>query len=319
MEQASPTAASRVVRFGAGLIFLLTFGGALALARHNVRSGRGDRRGATRVALFVLGVMAVSWVLGARHSTELLTEFNRFRGDFLASQLVTAGTLWLVYVALEPYVRRYYPEILISWTRMLGGRFRDPRVGHDVLVGIAAGVGVAFLRFAYYLLPPLFGNPPPAPRPIDFEFLLGARNALSALLRMPSTALNRTMLITLTFVVMRVVVKRTWLAAIIAGAIFSFVVTGEPGTSDQLALNTALTLAVSALYMVVLVRYGVLAMVVAFFTNFVLSQGALTADLSKVYASMSVWLLALVGGLAVFGFYASRDREPLFGKVLDRT
>ena len=313
MEQASPTAASRLARFGVGLILLLTFGGALMLARYNVRNGRGDRRGASRVALFVLVTMTAAWVLGARHSTELATEVNHFLYDFLPFQLRTAGTLWLAYVALEPYVRRYYPEILISWTRMISGRFRDPLVGRDVLVGIVAAIGVAFLRFAYYLLPPLAGSPAPAPRAsIDFAFLFDARDALSALLSMPSVALNRTMLITLTFVVMRIVVKRTWLAAVIAGGIYSFLVTGEAGT-NQLILNTTFTLAVAALYMAVLVRFGVLAMVVAFLSNAVLSQGALTADLTKVYASTSVWLLLVVGGFAVWGFYLSRDRHPLFG------
>jgi serine/threonine-protein kinase len=315
MEQASPTVVSRLLRFGAGLIFVLTFGGALLLARHNVRSGRGDRRGATRVAIFVLAVMTVSWMLGARHSLDLRTEFDHFRYDLLAPQLVAVGILWLAYVALEPYGRRYYPEILISWTRMLGGRFRDARVGRDVLAGILAALGVAFLRFGYHLVPPLLGAPPPEPQlSIDFAFLLGARNSLSSLLSMPSTALNRTMLITLTFIVMRIAVKRTWLAAIIAGGIFSFLVPAETG-SNQPVLNAAFTLAVSTVYMVVLVRYGVLAMVVAFFANAVLTQGTLTADFSKVYATTSVWLILLVAGLAAFGYYASRAGEPLFGKL----
>jgi hypothetical protein len=318
MEQAAPAAASRVFRIGLGLIVLLLFGGALALARHNVRIGRGDRRGATRVALFVLGAMMAAWVIGARHSAELLSEVNHFLGDFLGAQLVNAGALWLVYVALEPYVRRYCPEILMSWTRLLGGRFRDSRVGRDVLAGVVVGVGVQFIRFAYILLPPLVGSPPPGPRGLNFEFLLGTRHTLSALLRMPSNALGNTLLITLIFVVMRVVLKRTWLAAAVAGAIFSFVVTGETGT-NQLPLAILYALLVSAIYIVLLVRFGVLAMILAFLTNFILGQGGLTADSSKVYASTSVWLLAIVGGFAVFGFYASRTGEPLFGKVLSET
>jgi hypothetical protein len=318
MEQATRSTGSRVFRIGLGLIVFALFGGALALARHNVRSGRGDRRGATRVALFVLSAMAASWVIGARHSTELLTELRQFTGDFLGPQLVTAGLLWLVYVALEPYVRRFCPEILMSWTRLLGGRLRDSRVGRDVLVGVVAGVGVQFVRFAYLLLPSIVGSPPPGPHNINFEFLLGTRNALSALLRMPTNALSNTLLITLTFVVMRAVLKRTWLAAIVAGGIFSFLVTGETG-ADQLQLTVLFALSVSALYMAVLVWFGVLALVIAFLTNIVLGQGGMTADFSKVYASTSVWLLALVGGLAVFGFYASRDREPLFGRLFTDT
>jgi serine/threonine-protein kinase len=317
MELPPPTSISRVVRFLEGVIFLLTFGGALVLARFNIHSGRGDRRGATRVATFVLVMMTASWVLGASHSTELLTEFNHYINGFLPTQLRFAGTLWLAYVALEPYVRRFYPEILISWTRVLGGRFRDARVGRDVLVGVSAALLIAFVRFAYYLVPPLLGWAPPPPRSsMDFAFLFDARHGLSALLAMPSLALNRTMLITLTFVVMRVIVKRTWLAAIIAGAIFSFVVTGEAAT-DQLALNTALTLVISAAFMTVLVRFGVLAMCVSFLAGSMLNQAALTADFSRVYAPASIWVLALVAGLALAGFWASRDRQPLLGRALE--
>src|SRR5581483_1203996 len=102
--------------------------GTCVLARHNVRTGRGDRRGATRIASALLAVMFVSWVIGARHSIEPLTEFNRFLSVFAAEQLLSAAILWLVYLALEPYVRRYSPDILMSWTRLLSGRFRDPRV-----------------------------------------------------------------------------------------------------------------------------------------------------------------------------------------------
>ena len=30
-------------------------------------------------------------------------------------------TVWLFYVALEPYVRRFWPQLLIGWTRALSG------------------------------------------------------------------------------------------------------------------------------------------------------------------------------------------------------
>jgi eukaryotic-like serine/threonine-protein kinase len=305
-----------VMRFGIFLIVLVLFGGALALARHNLRNGRGDRRGATRLATFVLCVMIVSWVLGARHSLEPLTELNAFLEDVLAPQLLNAGILWVVYIALEPYVRRYCPEILISWSRLLGGRFRDARVGRDLLVGVAAGVGVQFLRYGLFLLPGILGYAPPPPRGTNFAFLLGTRHALSMLLRMPTTALFNSLLITLTFVVARVVFKRVWLAAATAGVIFSFLVIAEAGT-EQLSVNILFALTVSAAYMLVLVYFGVFAQMMAFLVNFIIGQGGLTADLSKLYAPTSIWLMALVAGLAFLGFYASRAGEPLFGKGFD--
>jgi hypothetical protein len=315
MEQEQQRGAG-VMRFGIFLIVLVVFGGALALARHNLQSGRGDRRGATRLAMLVLSVMIASWVIGAKHSLEPLTELNAFLDEALAPQLLNAGILWLIYIALEPYVRRYCPEILMSWTRLLGGRVRDARVGRDLLVGVFSGVCVQFLRFGLLLLPGLLGYAPPPPRGTNLAFLLGTRQALSMLLRMPTNALFNSLVITLAFVVARVVFKRVWLAAAISGVIFSFLVVAEAGT-EQLSVNIVFALAVSAAYMLVLVYFGVFAQMTAFLVNFIIGQGGLTADLSKLYAPTSVWLMALVTGLAVFGFYASRVGEPLFGKGFD--
>jgi hypothetical protein len=45
----------------------------------------------------------------------------------------------LFYVAIEPYVRRNWPESLISWTRLHNGQFRDPLVASHILAGLAGG------------------------------------------------------------------------------------------------------------------------------------------------------------------------------------
>ena len=37
-----------------------------------------------------------------------------------------AAQVWLLYTALEPYVRRRWPHMLISWKRLLGGAFATP-------------------------------------------------------------------------------------------------------------------------------------------------------------------------------------------------
>ena len=58
-------------------------------------------------------------------------EIGLFLGAF-ASSLWQAFLLYVLYVALEPYVRRRWPDALVSWTRVLAGRFRDPLVGRDI-------------------------------------------------------------------------------------------------------------------------------------------------------------------------------------------
>ena len=71
-----------VIRF---LQFLIVFGlsiGTCVLARNNYVTGRGDRRGATRVAVAWLVFYFAAWLLGARFWLEPLAEFRHFLREF---------------------------------------------------------------------------------------------------------------------------------------------------------------------------------------------------------------------------------------------
>ena len=107
------------------------------LARRNLRLGRGDRRGAFRLAAFAFATWAVAWSFGVHHVPNFgeLALFN----EFVAWGLLWSGSLWVLYIAMEPFVRRRWPATLISWSRLLAGGFRDPLVGRDVLVGCLFG------------------------------------------------------------------------------------------------------------------------------------------------------------------------------------
>lgn len=59
----------------------------------------------------------------------------------------------LGYLAIEPAMRRRRPQALVSWTRLLAGEIRDPLVGRDLLVGafdgcVAVAVFSGSLAFA---------------------------------------------------------------------------------------------------------------------------------------------------------------------------
>src|SRR5208283_1540399 len=76
---------------------------------------------------------AVAWVFGGHHvpnSDELGLFF-----EFLFWGLGWSCLIWVLNIALEPYVRRRWPATLVSWIRLLAGDFRDPLVGRDVLAG----------------------------------------------------------------------------------------------------------------------------------------------------------------------------------------
>jgi hypothetical protein len=302
-----------IVRFGFFLVVLALSIGTCILARHNYRSGRGDHRGATRVVTAWIAITFVAWIVGARFWLEPLTEFSHFIDDFAMTSLINAAILWLLYMALEPYVRKYSPDILMSWNRLLSGRVRDPRVGRDVLVGVVAGLVLAIVGFAIALIPPMLGYPPPAPRNVNTEFLISTRRAISALLRMPPNALLNGMLITLAFALIRMAVKRTWMATVLTLVLGTFVIVGQ-STTQQLWMSVVYAVVVSGIYIGVLVNFGMFPLTLAYLINQIVSNAGLTADLNKLYAPTSIWLMVLVATLGAFGYYASRAGEPLFGK-----
>lgn len=116
--------------FYLSLALVVLIGGSL-VARQNLRLGRGDRRGATRVAIFALVIQGIWMVLHAHHVWSLW-EFWLI-GQFLAFDLFAAVTVWIAYVALEPYARKTWPDGMVSWSRLIAGRFRDPLIGRDIV------------------------------------------------------------------------------------------------------------------------------------------------------------------------------------------
>ena len=61
---------------------------------------------------------------------------------------------------------------------------------------------------------------------------------------------------------------------------------------------------------------GLLSLAVAFFVNQILNNAPMTLQPSMPYAPSAAAAMLIVFGLAVFGFYASRGGQPLFGRLL---
>ena len=129
--------------------------GGCFLARRNLRRDRGDRRGALRVAGFIFFGGLLTWVLSAHFVPDPPGEYIGFIGG-VGNSLYVGGFMWILYLALEPYVRRLWPEMLISWMRVLSGNLRDSRVARDVLVGSVGGVAMALVLNSVNALPAWF-------------------------------------------------------------------------------------------------------------------------------------------------------------------
>ena len=117
-------------------------GGSAARAQEPARRTRRSRRGAGLGSAVAVALWAL-WVCEVHAAVSL-----GLLGIFLIAVCTTvfyAALFWAIYLALEPFVRRYWPQTLVSWTTLLSGRVRDPIVGRDVLLGTALGVVIALL------------------------------------------------------------------------------------------------------------------------------------------------------------------------------
>ncbi len=312
MEAPLPSARSRAVSLAGTVLVLALLLGAIALARHNLKSGRADQRGARRLTSFLIAVWIVSWLLGARHYFDLGTELDRFF-MFAAFAMLNTGFTWLFYLGLEPYVRRLCPDVLISWTRLLSGDVRDPRVGRDVLVGIAAGVLFALLETTKTLIP---GTTVPGQlQGSNTAYFLGTRYALSLLVRFIPNALQTTMLVTFMYAVIAALVRRRWVAIGTTLVLCASVIASESETIAPWAAVTLATL-VSAIAIFALLRFGLLTISLALLTDMILRNVSLTTDMTRLDAPMSAVTLLIVGGAAAYAFYVSRAGEGIFQRFL---
>jgi hypothetical protein len=295
-----------------GSVLLLTI---LVLARGNLRAGRGDRRGAGRIFFFTMTVWFAAWFISARHYSTFQIEDDRFF-EFAAEALLNTAIAWLLYVALEPYVRRFSPGILITWTRVLSNQIVDPQVGRDILVGILVGVAAALLNLSYnFLTAALTAGPPSTPRAPSLSFLLGAPSSIGAVLMMIPNALQNAMVIAVAFGFGRALTKRAWGGALLAGGVLSVFVLSDVGT-DHLLISLAFVAAFVVPMVGTLLYCGLLAEAVAFLVNRAISNSPMTLDVSMPHASGALWVILLILSLTAFGFYASRGGQPLLGRLM---
>ena len=153
-QAASPAGgAANKTRTGAGLPVsnILTVLAIVFFARRNWRLRRCDRAGAAKIATFVLVGQMIGWICLTSHTLDT-SEYFLVR-DGLKSAIGSAFTAWVVYLALEPFVRKHVPHLLVSWSRLLDGRWTDPIVGRDVLVAVIIAVWVEVLLGVVQSLP----------------------------------------------------------------------------------------------------------------------------------------------------------------------
>ena len=292
------------------LALAMPLGGVL-LARRNLRLGRGDRIGAFRVALFVFVAFGTARMFRADHVASFDELWILIK--VLAYPSFWAILVWILYMALEPYARRRWPHILISWKRLLAGRLRDPLVGRDVLLGAVAGMLLAVCFRSFWLVPAWLGLPPPLPDVyITGPTLTQLRHAAG--FRLFVNAFGA-VLYSLSFlfilVLLRVVVRKQWLAAVLwCVMLASPIRAGYPAIEWVSGGVRAVT------FLVLLSRCGLLSLATALFFMFTTFEAVFTFDISAWYATRALPVLLVFAGLVIYGLLTSLAGRPLLGRAL---
>jgi hypothetical protein len=298
---------SRATEAALWAVIVVLFVGGAALARHNVRLGQGDRRAARRLSAVVFCLCVLSGLLRAHH-VPMAIEEAVFLFGLVGWSLVWGGLTWMMYIGFEPYVRRVWPRSLISWTRLLTGQIRDPLVGRDILIGMVAGltqVTVTIARFQF--------NDRTAP----VGTLLTAVESLESIPHFVNLVLPYQVLNALVYalagafliVLVRLIVRKTWIAVLILSLPTNTLV---PGGGAPLGWETPFVMAVPLIALAVFLRVGLLAHVAMIYTD-VLVRVPMTLDPDAWFFGHSLATLVILATLAVSAFVVSLGGRPAFG------
>jgi hypothetical protein len=291
------------VLFGALLV------GAVFHARRSLKLGRGDRRGAWRLALSTSVLFEISWISGEHH-VPTHWEFYLLLNS-LGAALLWGGLVWMTYIGLEPFVRRRWPGVLVSWSRLLAGGFRDPLVGRDLLIGCIVGVVWSFLDVLQPAITSAAGLPQVLPRPLSIVFS-GARAGISWVTGSLPFYVSFAFACLFFLMLLQFLLRRRWAAY----TVFILFFGANSLTADPPLFKILINAILGATIIFVLVRFGVLAVTTGSlfyfgcFMNF-----PVTTQLSAWYSGIGLAGLCLMVGLAVYGFHTSLGGQPLFGRA----
>jgi serine/threonine protein kinase len=300
-----------------GIILAITFFSlllaALIVARLNLKVGRGDTKGAFKLAVFVFLVITLARVIDAAHVPELGGELWIFFQS-VSLPLFIATVTWVFYIALEPFLRRRWSELLISWSRLMAGDFRDPLVGRDILVGGLLGLCKAAADHLTVLVPEWSGVVTPPVMGWNTEALSGVGGMAVHFLHIFAEPIFIAILLLFLLLLLLIVLRKKWLA-IAAMWLIIFLTDIDFASSHQWIfwLNLFLT---ATFITLAAARFGLLALYSLLLFSFLSSSFPITSDFSSWYAGNTLFVFVVIMSLAIYGFYTSLAGQPLLKRNL---
>jgi hypothetical protein len=289
--------------------------GGVALARRNLRLRRADTRGAARFGVFMFLASLAQRLTVGTHSTDPGVELGNITAGLMIASFI-GGFCWVYYLGIEPYGRRFWPDALLGWSRLWSGRLRDPRVGRELLIGMAFGaLSLVVVELPKRLAILVGWKLPQFPFGNSLWVTVGTPELVSQWLNYVIGGLQSALVIAMIFLVLRLFLRRPRVALVAGIVVLLFalnnaqIVTGDwVGRFNVVAFTTLIA--------VVIHRYGLVAAATLLFVDNVITDVPLTTDMSVWWSSTTVLTLSLLLGLLGFAYYAARAGQPLFGQVV---
>ncbi len=267
-----------------------------------LRRGRSDQTGPSRLFAFLFVstlaevILMQNWLIG-------IQAFNRWcAGIQLALFGAAAGTVG--YLAMERYVRRIWPEALITWRKMLHGAWRDPLVGSHVLAAVAVGLALGLPS----LIGALLARGSPASTP-DVVVLRGGAGILAGGIRSFGEAVALGMLYFALIFILRSLLRRTWIVVLVAPLLAALLQVANRGVWHEAGMMYAAW----AIGTWLVCRFGVLVGMAAFFVNGILTRCGFAAGASAWFAWHGWSGVALILAVAIWATRWALAGRPLPG------
>jgi serine/threonine protein kinase len=273
----------------------------------HLMQGRGDTRSAWRFGLYACGVVTVVTLLDPASDPGLNFYFS-----------VSAGaTAAMMYLAIEPWTRRLWPHVMITWARLLAGRWHDPVVGRDLLVVVACvTLNYAVQRIVVFAAVQFGGAPHTVNHPGHFGILLDSLasiRVMTANLAIPFFyGLTVGMGLFLTLFICNAIVRKKWIAAILT---LSLWFGGNPSVVSNWMDTLQWGLEFGFLLFLTL-RFGVFASVLFSCLSMLMDWSMFTSDFSAWYGRPSLAATLILGALTAYAFRTSIGRRPVLGTLM---
>jgi serine/threonine-protein kinase len=286
---------------GLSLVIII---GATWLARRNLAQGRGDREGAWKLAVWIGVVMMALWVCDAHFNTSIGT-FAMFLLA-LCTAVFYGAVFYVMYIALEPHLRRRWPRTLISWSAILNGQWGDPIVGRDVLVGVVCGLGIDLIAHLVESLTLPHGM---LPHTSSADALWGFRGTLGLIFQNVQRGIRAVLLFYLILFLLRAVLRNQWLTAAAFAAILAL---EHVLASSHPFVDGPEDFIVYAIIAFVAWRFGLLAVTVLLFSLDLLQSVQATLRPGAWYAGDYFFIVAFLLAMAAWGCYTSMAGQKLW-------